>query len=230
MSAFLSTTVTCPHCQTHQPRPICQSLNLDYLPDGLEDIAADRFELEPCIACDTHFRIEHPMLLSSPARRLWIVMHPLADRPRFAALERAVEDIFTDAINTAPPVLRALLRAVRPRLVFGHHMLAEAARATGARIEPVVLECAKLLAVRREIRQLMRPMPFELCFERFDDDGRLMMALHDIATGARHDAIELPPDALSEAREALPTFEALYPALFARPYVSASRCLYASTL
>lgn len=229
MSVFAVEPVPCPHCGVEQPHRRHTSANMDRLPHVLDDIADGRFELAPCAACDQPFRTEHPMLLSSHTRRIWIVMHPPADRPRFATIEHGVELVFQKTWPTIPPLIADGMRGVRPRLVFGQHMLAGLARALRAGVDPDLLECAKLLTVRRALPQLMAHGPFELCFEGFADDGAPKMGVHRLKDGARVDGLTLPADILGEARGAMLAFRGLHPELFERPYGSATRVLYRNT-
>lgn len=229
MSLFRTEKARCPHCGVEQPHRFHQSANLDRLPAALDEIADGTFEMRPCDACGRSFRTEHRLLVSSHARRIWIVMHPPTDRPRFATLERGVQLVFERAALTGPPAVAEGLRGVRSRLVFGQHMLAEAGRAIRGGLDPVLLECTKLIAVRRALPTLMAHGPFELCFEGFADDGAPMMGVYGLGDGRRRDGVTLPADALGEARSALKAFERMHPDLFTQPYISASRSLYWGT-
>jgi hypothetical protein len=176
------------------------------------------------------FQPEHQMLFVSHARRLWIVMYPLADRADFAALEESVARSIAESFARAPSLVTERLRGVRPRLVFGQHMLAEAVRATYAGVDAAVLECAKLLTVRRNLAQLMAHGPFELCFERFGDGGAPVCAVHALPGGERRDELALPADILAEAQAGRDALQQSFPALFERPYVAATRYLIGATV
>jgi hypothetical protein len=57
------------------------------------------------------------MLYSELSTRTWIVMHPPADRARFATIERGVFLVMERAFARAPPAVSEAMRGVRPRLV-----------------------------------------------------------------------------------------------------------------
>jgi len=226
MSKIAPTIVSCPRCGAEQEVPLFDSLNGDRVPVQVEALRQGRFERVDCAGCGHPFQPEHRMLFAHFTARIWIAMCPRVDRPRFATLERGIELVMADAFAGAPPVVADGVRGVRPRLVFGQHMLAEAVRVADAGLEPALLECAKLFAVRRDLQRLMRTGPFELCFERFADTGELVLGLHLLASGERLDAVELPGDALAETHAARDELNRMYPELFERPYVSACRYLY----
>ena len=85
---------------------------------------------------------------------------------------------------------------------------------------------AKLLAVRRSLASFLPLGPFELCFERIDNDGAIACGVHTLADGERRGELALLPDAVAEARENQADLEARFPDLFQRPYVSMTRVLY----
>jgi hypothetical protein len=153
-------------------------------------------------------------------------MHPLADRAAWASLERGVQQVMAREFAAAPPVVAVRLTGLRPRLVFGQHMLREAVRSAHEGIDAALLECAKLLAIRRNLARLMPHGPFELSFERFTDAGAPVCGVHALASGDRIDTLELPGDALAEVRATLPDLQTLYPDLFVQPYISVCRYLY----
>src|SRR5262245_44464423 len=129
MSQLAETRVVCPGCQAERVLPLLESLNGDVLPHQVDAIADGTYELMTCESCERRFQPEHRMLLAQFRARSWIVMQPRTDRPRYATIEQEVQRILEREFADAAPVVGAGLRGVRPRLVFGHHMLAEAVRA-----------------------------------------------------------------------------------------------------
>jgi hypothetical protein len=226
MSDLYLTSISCPRCHEDQRATLFRSVNADFIEAQVQTILDGSFEHTTCARCGHAFRPEHPMLYVHYTARTWIVMHPLADRRRFAALEPAVVAAVERQFAAAPPAVAANLRGVRPRLVFGQHMLSEAVRVARAGLDPALLECAKLFTVRRQLALLMPLGPFELCFERYDDAGALACTVHALATGERTGEIALAADVLAEVRAVQPDLEQMYPDLFAKPYVSASRYLF----
>jgi len=103
-------------------------------------------------------------------------------------------------------------------------------RATYAGVDAAVLECAKLLTIRRNLAQLMAHGPFELCLERFGERGAPVCAIHALPGGERQGELELPTDILAEAQGGLPALQQQFPALFERPYISATRYLIGATI
>jgi hypothetical protein len=205
------------------------SVDADTIEAQLEALLDGSFERQICDGCGHAYRPEHSLLFASHAHRLWIVMQPPLDRREFAALERGVERVIFDNFAQAPPVLTERLRGIRPRLVFGQHMLTEAVRASYLGIDPSLLECAKLLTVRRNLTELMMHGPFELCFERFEGSAPIC-AVHSLPHGERVAERALAVDILAEVRASQDELQAQFPDLFARPYMSATRYLIGDTV
>ncbi|MGH9888705.1 MAG: CpXC domain-containing protein, partial [bacterium] len=159
MSEMTQGLVTCPRCRATQMAGLFTSLDADTIPGQVEAILDGRFERMAC-ASGHAFRPEHRMLFVSHERRLWIVMHPLTERPGFAVLERDVAQVIAAGIARAAPAAVEPLQGIRPRLVFGQHMLSEAVRVAYAGLDAAMLECAKLLTVRRNLAALMKHGPF----------------------------------------------------------------------
>lgn len=229
MSQLAPGVGTCPHCEAPWACAVFSSIDADTIPVQVDAILDASFEARTCGACGASFRPEHPMLFVSHARRLWIVMHPLEDRASFASLEPEIETTIARLIAEAAPLVSERLRGIRPRLVFGQHMLTEAVRCAWAGLDAQLVEIAKLLYIRRNLASLMPHGPFELVFERFDDTG-LACAIHALPGGVRLGELTLPSDALAEAAAARPVMQQQFPELFARAYASATRYLIGSTL
>lgn len=229
MSKISPTVVFCPRCGAKQRARLFDSLNADRVPAQVELVLAGTFERVDC-ECGHQYRPEHPMLYAHFTARLWIVMHPRTDRPRFATIERGVQLVMAEQLGAAPPVVASGTSGVRPRLVFGQHMLTEAVRVAHAGLAPAILECAKLMALRRDLGWLMGREPVELCFEQVASSGDLVHGVHALASGERIDTLTLPAGILAEAQGARPVLEQSFPDLFRQPYVSACRYLYGATI
>ncbi|MCX5747171.1 MAG: CpXC domain-containing protein [Proteobacteria bacterium] len=229
MSQLGPGTGMCPRCQAAWSSAVFSSLDADTIPAQVDAILDGTFELRACTACAFEFRPEHPMLFVSHVRRLWIVMHPLTDRREYTTLEPAVEATVVHEIVMAAPLVGDRLHGVRPRLVFGQHMLTEAVRAVWAGLDTNLLEIAKLLTIRRNLPALMAYGPFELCFERFDD-GNPVCAIHALPDGARLGEFALARDVFAEAVAGRSLMQQRFPALFERAYASATRYLIGTTL
>jgi CpXC motif protein len=216
----------CPRCHAEQPATLFTSLNADLIAAQHADLLDGTFERTACTACGHAFRPEHRLLYTQLSARTWIVMYPVAERRAFRALENIVLATVERELQAAPPAAAQLLSGVRRRLVFGQHMLTEAVRAQAAGLDPALLECAKLFAIRDHLGRLLGLGPFELCFERCGDEGALHLGVHAFATGERTGELALPGDAIAGLRAIQPDLEARWPDLFTRPYVSACRYLY----
>jgi hypothetical protein len=230
MSKIAPTVVFCPRCQARQRARLFDSLNADRVPAQVELLLAGTFERVHCEQCGHDYRPEHTMLYAHFSARTWIIMHPREDRPRFTTIERGVELVMQREMSVAPPIVAEGTQDIRPRLVFGQHMLTEAVRTMRAGIDPALLECAKLLAVRGDLQRFLDLGPFELCFEQTTDSGELAHAIHALASGEKIGTLLLPAQALADAQAARPLLEQSFPDLFQRPYVSACRYLYGATL
>ena len=226
MSSLLPMMIACPRCGAKRQAGLYESLNGDILPNEVELIAAGEFERMTCEGCGHLYQPEHHMLFVRYSWHAWIVMQPLGDRPRFERLERGVTQVLEREFAAAPQAVAAALLGTRARLVFGHHMLAEAVRALQHGIDPALLECAKLLAMRENLPRFIGFGPNELCFERIGDNGELVLAPWSLPKGERLDGtLVLPSSALGDARASQAQLARAYPELFEKPYVSASRYL-----
>jgi hypothetical protein len=223
--------VQCPRCAATWSTGLFHSLHADQMPAQIEAILDGSFERATCQGCGCAFRPEHRCLFVSLARDLWIVMYPLAHRRRFAALEEEALAVIHGNFARAPAAVAAQLSRVQPRLVFGQHMLSEAVRLAAAGLDPSLVECAKLLAVRRNLAQLLPHGPFELCVERVDPAAEAVMcAVHAVPTGERVADYPIPGAILDEARDHRGDLQARFPDLFDRPYLSATRYLLGDTI
>jgi hypothetical protein len=202
-----------------------ESLNGDRVTAQLAAILDGTFEQTTCETCQAVFRPEHHMLYSQYNARVWIVMYPPADRCDFYALERSIDEVLQRNFAGAAPVVSKGLQGIKPRLVFGQHMLTEALRAAREAIDPPLLECTKMLAIRRALPEILAHGPSELAFERTTETGELQMGIHALADAARVGELVLPARLLGEARSLLGDFAGTYPDLFHQPYVSALRYL-----
>ena len=228
MSELSESRVTCRHCGAGWTARLFTSVDADTIPVQVEAIHDGRFERLAC-ACGHAFRPEHRMLFVSHERRLWIVMHPLAERPAFAALEGEVAQVIAATIARAAPAAVEQLQGLRPRLVFGQHMLSEAVRVAYAGLDAAMLECAKLLTVRRNLAALMKHGPFELCFERLD--GKVpKCGVVALPAGERVGEMAIAADVWDEVHDHRTDLEESFPEMFVGPYMSATRYLLAATV
>jgi hypothetical protein len=230
VSQIAPAVATCPACGNQESSTQFTSIDADTIPAQVEAILADRFEQRTCAACSHAFRPEHPMLFVSHQRRLWIVMHPLSDRRQFAQLEGAVAEVIATELAQAAPIVAERSRGIRPRLVFGQHMLAEAVRSAYSGVDAALLECAKMVNFRRNVLPLMKWGPSEFAFTGFADNGAAICAVHALPDGERLGEIRLPNDILAEMQFAHNDLRERYPELFDHPYVSATRYLIGDEL
>jgi len=219
--------IACPGCGATKEHRIFRSLNGERVASQVERLLDGTFERVTCSGCGVRFRPEHRMLYAHYGLRAWVVMHPPEERHRFEDLEPAVEALFARNFANAPAVVSAGLRGVRPRLVFGQHMLSEAVRVAESSMDPALLECAKLLVYRRSLGDLASHGAIELCYEgRARSSERLQMGVHALRSGTRMGALEVASSLLDEVKHCRDELEGMYPALFSRSYVSATRYLF----
>lgn len=225
MSDIRKHRVSCPECGHEREVGLFSSLNGELVRAQVEEILGGTFEEQECPECGTLYRPEHPMLYTELSTRTWIVMHPPAERALFARIEHGVAVVLERNFAQAAPVVQESLRGVRPQLVFGQVMLTEALRVRRTGLAPALLECAKLLAVRRNLAALLPYGPSQLLFEEVDDQGRLRCGVYELERDRRLGELRLPADALAEVRVSQAQLTQLYPELFSRPFISASRYL-----
>jgi CpXC protein len=232
MSTLAVDLVSCPRCSAPHSLRRFESLSLDLLPELIDDLLAARLSRLEC-GCGHAFQAEHPMLLVSHKHKQWIVMQPLADRRHFASLERQVAATFAEHFAKSPPVLGPELASVRPRLVFGQPLLAEALRIALSELDPAIFECAKLLWLREHFArnpELFVMPPVQLVFEDLTLEGTLRCTLGDVATGAALGEVAIDTSLVVKAAAMRARLERQYAELFERPYISASRYLLGDTL
>ena len=207
-----------------------ESLNTDSVPVQLRLIGEDQFELTTCTVCKKDYQPEHRMLLSSYERGLWIVMYPSAQRQQFSTLEHGVKLVMADELVKAPKPVAEGLFGIRPQLVFGQARLAEAVRCHSMRLEPALLECAKLIVFRERLGSLINEDRFSLCFDRIDNDGAIVLRVQTLDLSQTLETIRLPTNTLKKLRATRDEYEAAYPALFRSPFVCATRYLFGSAV
>ena len=225
MSDIAPAEVSCPRCGQAQRATLWTSLDVDAVAAQREALREGCFEACSCAGCGLEFRPEHRLLVTLPADRIFLVMVPPAERASFAALEVLVEQVVARELAAAPPIAAERLRGVRPRLVFGQHGLTEAVRIIEAGLDPALLECAKLMAIRAALGGLLPYGPFELTFVEQGADGRLRLLVRRLADAAVVDELMLPAAALEEVAAARAELADRFPELFERPYVAACRYL-----
>lgn len=225
MSDVRSQKISCPDCGAEREVELFTSLNGDLIPAQVAEILEGTFEEQECLGCGALFRPEHPLLYTEASSQTWLVMHPPTDRARYARIERGVLQVLARNFAAAPPEVQERLRGVRPRLVFGQIMLTEALRVRRAGVPQALLECAKLLAVRRNLAALLPYGPSQLLFEELDEQGRARCGVYELAHDRRLGELWLPADALAEVRASQRQLATLYPELFSQPFVSATRYL-----
>jgi hypothetical protein len=230
MSDVMPFVAVCPRCAAEQATTVFKSLNAELIPLEVEAILAGTFEVIACPVCGHRFQPQHTMLFLQFAAGVWIVMHPPSDRAHFATLERGVELVLQREFAEAPRLVGERLGSVRPRLVFGQHMLAEAVRCVSAGIDAAVLECAKMLLIRRNLQGWVGQVPCELCWDGAGEAGELLLGAYALEGGERvAEPWRLSREVMEEASASRDAFATLHPELFNRPYVSALRYLYGAT-
>ncbi len=144
MSRVQHRPLDCPACGAEHPATLFISLNARRLPHHVAEIAAGDFEVQTCAGCGHRWQPEHRMLLSWPERRLWAVMLPPDQRPRAAALERAVLDLMRREFDAAPDLVKPRLDGNETLLVFGQQALAERVRLAALGLDHGAVEHLKL--------------------------------------------------------------------------------------
>jgi hypothetical protein len=225
MSQVATESVMCPSCLESHDHSVFRSLNGERIPAQVQRLLEGSFERITC-ACGHSYQPEHRMLYSHYALRTWIAMYPRAQRDQFAMLEHGIQLVFEQDFKAAPPMVAAGLRGVRPRLVFGQVALAEAVRVSEAGLEPALLECAKLMLVRRNLATALGHGPAELIYEGATAGGQLQFGLVELGAGVRRETLTAERALLDELGAVRDELVAQYPDLFARPYVSATRYLF----
>lgn len=225
MSDVTALETHCPACSAERTCIVFTSLNGMLLPTEIDHILDGTFERAQCDSCGHTWQPEHEMLYVDLRARHWIVMYPATARRSFARLERAVERLLADEFSHAPAVVAPALAGVKPRLVFGHTMLAEALRTLRAGLDPALVEATKLLWIRTHLPAFLALGPCELVVQAIGTDGLHCQALRLPDLSPISD-VTIPPDVMGQARATRTLIQQSHPDLFRRPYVSACRYLY----
>jgi hypothetical protein len=226
MSKILPSDIACPACGHVWNAILFESVNATRLLHVPDQILDGSFELQRCERCGVSFQPEHQMLYSDLPRRLWVVMLPPSDPTPLEQAEDEVSRVFLESFSSAPTILREHLRGVRPRMVYGHRQLAECLRVERAGIPAPLVECAKLLAMRSALQEVMALGPLDFVFEGIVHEGQDARFLaRSKAEGRDVGQVHVPMSALYELAEQEDDYKARYPALFQRPYVNLGRML-----
>ncbi|MFN3202012.1 MAG: CpXC domain-containing protein [Bradymonadia bacterium] len=226
MSKLEHVTVECPVCGLSQQTNRFQSLNAQLLPHVADEVLAGTFAQLTCDGCGETWRPEQKMLFADVPHRLWVVMHPRADRSHRKALEEETMAYFAQEFGAAPsPVMKALSEC-QILLVFGHERLTEAVRLSRAGIPQPLVECLKLTVMRDRLADFYVLGPVELVYEQAEE-GQITFGVHRLEDGSRVKAVEVPFERLHEIASQQEHFMQHYPDLFGKPSCDCCRYLYA---
>ncbi len=224
MSKIRTTELCCPACGHLWQAILFDSVNATRLLHVTDQILDGTFERERCPECEEALQPEHDLLYSDLARGLWVVMRPPATREALERIEETVPSVFGATCDSAPPIVRAHLTDVIPRLVFGQRELRECLTVERLGVPAALVECAKLRMFRELLPELATLGPTHLLSEGVVHDGAdaRFVAIR-AAVGGPAGVVHLPMTALGELAEKESEYRARYPALFERPYVSMRR-------
>jgi hypothetical protein len=149
MSLFEPAEVACPACGTTMEFNLAASVNADRRPDLRLEILAGSFQRVACGACGTLVRLPPALTYMDVARGQWILTKPAADFADWTALEDIARQTFDLSYGPAASgPAQAIGKGLRPRIVFGWAALREKLLAAEEGIDDVLLELAKLAALR----------------------------------------------------------------------------------
>lgn len=149
MSIFNAVTLACPNCKTPVAFDSVHSVNADRRPDLRRDILRGQFQRKECPSCGAGFRLDAAFVYVDIGRDQWVAAQPVSAMDDWAQRELQARALFDSSYGSgAPPAVRSLGRALRPRLVFGWSALREKLIAAEAVLDDVSLELLKMGMLR----------------------------------------------------------------------------------
>jgi hypothetical protein len=218
MSIFQKLNVPCPNCATPIAFDAVHSVNADRRPDLRQAILSGQFQRKECPACGTGFRLDPVFVFNDQRRGQWIASNGVAALADWAEHERAARELFETSYGaSAPAVVQAMGRSLKPRLVFGWSALREKIVSAEAGLDDIALELTKLVVLRSaqgapfeaavSVR-LMSAQPQRLLFGWVRNDDDAVGDLRWIGREAYDEVLaEAQRGAEGDWAEALETFE-----------------------
>lgn len=223
MSRWEKQRIVCPHCGAVQEAKVFVSVNGSRIKDAADRIIEGRWSEMSCLKCGGRYGHDAPLLFADIPGGLWVVQYDGSDRGRFAVLEEEADAIFEREFMERPPAaIREQARTVQRRICFGRRQLAEKLLLRRHGLDDRMVECLKLVLMREYISDLFAFGPAEFYVREIAPDNLGMAAL---SIGNLHPVfnIRVERPTLDEIARDSARFRAVFPDLFAKLYVSASR-------
>jgi len=220
VSTWAEGAVTCARCARPVELREAASISASRAPMWREALLDGTLHRPTCGGCGATLDVQTRFLYTDLARAQWIVVEPPAALGDWPARERELLATF-DRLAAGAPLLADVLARCRVRLVFGVDELRERVRAEAHGIDDALLECAKLVVLRRQPE--VRDAGERLRFEGFGDDALELVAAPAASPADVRRRWQIPRAVVDELVTA--RWRSDFPELFGRGFVSIDRWL-----
>ena len=215
--------VICPACGASRETKVFLSVNGARIKSAADRLIDGSWGLVCCLKCGADYHRPAPRLFTDLPGGLWIVRYDGAERTRYALLEEDANQIFErEWLERPPAAIRDQARSVQRRVCFGSAQLREKLLLRRHGIDDRIMECVKLVVMREYVSDLFAFGPAEFYVHRIEPD-RIGMAA--VSIGETHAIFDLTVERsmLDEMVQDAERFHEVYPELFDKLYVNASR-------
>lgn len=149
MSIFIPAEATCRKCGTVTEINLAASVNAARRPDLRAQIIDGSFQAQDCPNCGTRLRLPAHMTYIDVPRSQWILVEDVTRLDDWRAVEEEARAVFDQSFGPgASDAAQEIGRELQARLVFGWIALREKLIAAEFGVDDVILELAKISAIR----------------------------------------------------------------------------------
>jgi hypothetical protein len=213
--------VTCGRCAQPVDVREATSISASRAPLWRDALLDGTLHRPTCGGCGAVLDVQVRFLYTDLPRGQWLVVEPPAALPRWRACEREALATFDRLAAAAPAIITDVLARCRVRVVFGVDELRERVRADACELDDAMLECVKLVVLRRQPD--VRDAGERLRFERFGIEELELVAAPAASPADVRKRWQIPRATVDELVPA--RWRSEFPELFARGFVSIDRWL-----
>lgn len=215
--------VICSACGAGQEAKVFLSVNGARIKSAADRLIDGSWGLVCCLKCGADYHRPAPRLFTDIPGGLWIVRYDSTERTRYTLLEEEANTIFErEWLERPPAAIREQARSVQRRVCFGSAQLREKLLLHRHGIDDRIMECVKLVVMREYVRDVFAFGPAEFYVHRIEPDR---IGLAAVSIGETHAIFDLTVERsmLDEMAQDAERFHEVYPELFDKLYVNASR-------
>ncbi|MGC4098847.1 MAG: CpXC domain-containing protein [Nitrospira sp.] len=221
--------VICPACGASRETKVFLSVNGARIKSAADRLIDGSWGLMCCLKCGADYHRPAPRLFTDIPGGLWIVRYDSTERTRYTLLEEEANRIFErEWLERTPAAIRGQALSAQRRVCFGSAQLREKLLLHRHAIDDRFMECVKLVMMREYVSDVFAFGPAEFYVHRIEPD-RIGMAA--VSIGETHAILDLTVEGsmLGEMVQDAERFHEVYPELFDKLYVNASRYVMEST-